>query len=107
VKEQRIHKGSAFVTGSWVHYKTRRFVQNDHLLVFVENGKGNRFRLTYDRFRGRDFGSDKVPGLGQIPGLFGVSIDRDVTSANQPVRMGAGEGRQARGNDGIESVSSL
>jgi hypothetical protein len=107
MKKQGIHKGSALVTGPGVYHESGGFIQNDDILVFVENRKGNRFRLAYDRFWRRDFRLDKISGLGQISRFLDVSIDRYVTGTNQPVRMGAGESGQMRDNGRIESASSL
>jgi hypothetical protein len=70
----------------------------------VQNGKGNWFGLTSDRFLRRDFGFDNVSRLGEVPGFSDVSTDRDVTGTNQPGHMGAGEGGQAGGNNGIKSL---
>jgi hypothetical protein len=107
VKEQRIHKGPVLVTSPGMDHESRGLVQNDHVLVFVQNGKGNRFRLTSDGFLGRNFGSDNIPRLGQIPRFSGMSTDGDVTGANQPAYAGAREGGQAGGNNGIKSVPNL
>jgi len=90
VKEQRIHKGPALVTSPGMNHESRGLVQNDYVLVFVQNGKGNRFRLTSDRFLRRDFGSDNIKRLDQVPWFSDVSTDSDVTGANQPAYTGAG-----------------
>jgi hypothetical protein len=73
-----------------MNHESRGLVQNDYVLIFVQNGKGNRFRLTSDRFLRRDFGSDNISKLGQVPGFSDVSTNGDVTGANQPAYAGAG-----------------
>jgi len=64
VKKQRVCKGLTLVSGPRMDHKARGFVQNDYVSVFVQNGKGNRLRLTFDGFRGRDFRSDYIPWPG-------------------------------------------
>jgi len=64
VKEQRVRKGLALVSSPRMNHKARGFVQNDYVSVFVQNGKGNRLRLTFDGLRGRDFRSDDIPYPG-------------------------------------------
>jgi hypothetical protein len=62
VKEQSIRKGPALMPGPRMNHKPGRFVQNDHVTVFVQNREGHFFRLACDRFWGRDFRSDNIPG---------------------------------------------
>jgi hypothetical protein len=64
VKEQRIHKGLALVSGPRMNHESGRFVQNDHVPVFVQNRKRDRLRPGCDGLRGRDFRPDNITQLG-------------------------------------------
>jgi hypothetical protein len=107
VKEQGIRKGPALMTRPRMNHKPRRFVQNDHVPVFIQNRQGYVFRLARDRFWRRDLTPDKIVGPGQISGLFDQSIDGDVTGTNQPASMRAGKVGQACSNDDIEAMASI
>jgi hypothetical protein len=54
VKEQGIRKGPVLVTRPGVDHEPGRFVQNDHIPVFMQNREGDFFRFACDRFWGRD-----------------------------------------------------
>jgi hypothetical protein len=64
VREQRIHKGPAIVSSPRMNHKPGRFVQNDYILVFVQNRKGDRLGPTCDGFWGRDLRSDNIARFG-------------------------------------------
>jgi hypothetical protein len=102
--EQGAHQGSGFMTRPGVHDEAGRFIQDDHVPIFIQKGKGNWFGLTSDGFLRRDFGLDDISSLYQIPGFLDVSADGDMTGTNQPADTGAGECRQAGGNNGVKSV---
>jgi hypothetical protein len=64
VKEQRIHKGLALLSGPRMNHKAGRFVQNDHIPVFVQNRKRDRLGPAYDGLWGRDLSPDNITRLG-------------------------------------------
>jgi hypothetical protein len=82
-----------------VHDQTRRFVDHHDVLVFVEDGEGNRLRQKTGRPRGRNAAGNGIPGLQPMTRLLGPVVDVDVAvrdelggeRARAPRQVGADE----------------
>jgi hypothetical protein len=78
VEEQGVHQSPARVSCRRMDDEARSLVQDNDIGIFIEDGKRNGFGLARNGFRRWDLAPNNVAVPGDIPGLFGKAIDRDV-----------------------------
>ena len=87
------------------HHKAGRLVQDYQISIFINDGKGDRLGLARDGLRWRDVSPDDVSASGDVTGLLGQAVDRDVAGPNQPTCIGAGQGGKPCRYDRIEPTT--
>ncbi len=64
---QTMRKCTAVMPGSWMHHRSWRLADNQQMLIFVKNRKGDLFRHKLRWLRGRKNHADNIVCLQAIP----------------------------------------
>ncbi len=95
--EERIDKGARPVAGGGVDDHSGRFVNGEHVFVFVEDIEGDIFRGNGGLGRCLKANFDLIAFLGKGPFFRQFPIEEDGPDIDQVLEVGAGVDGEARG----------
>ncbi len=102
--EQRVDQRAASVPGARMNRHARGFVDNDHVVVFVEDVERNGFGFgTHGRAR-LHFNSDALAATEALRAFCRPSIHQNESGGDQFLDAGTAEIGAVGGDDAIESV---
>src|SRR5438105_13275557 len=83
MRKQGINQGAAFPSSARMNRNSRRFVYNNQVVVFEENGERDLFWHEVDRFKGWFHQDNAIARPNDVARTRHSAIDRDETIVNQ------------------------
>lgn len=106
--DQRIDERSRPVTRAWMHNETRRFVDDNEVIVFVNNGQRDVLALWLGIFR---FGNSKGKPITRVDPVFRLNYFApaygDVAGLDKGLNSIPAQRVQTARQDGIEALSGV
>ena len=102
-----IDQRAAGVAGRWMHDHAGRFVNHDHIVIFVNDGKGNGFGYEA-ALRGRRDSDSNLIAAGKFVTRFANRnvIDGDKAIVNEALEMDARKVRERGGKVTVNPVAA-
>jgi hypothetical protein len=104
--QQRVYQCPAGITRSGVHGHASRFVDGNHVVIFVENFECNGLRFGAKRRPGLDFYGDAFAIPNMVGTFSGPGIDEYQATLDKFLGTGAAE-VESRGNRLIKALSGI
>ncbi len=108
MRNERIDQGAGPMAGGWMNHEIAGFIDDDHIVVFVNDAERDRLGRRLCRHRGRHVNQDGRAGIDVMAWIADrLAIDRDGACFDQHFEPGARQFGDVTGEHAVEPVAGL